>query len=134
MHTCIRAFVCIRSCVLACVCVGVLFLYLSLSVPPFTVTCSPFLLIVLPFCQARESGARPRRKSFSLIELRGKANSEMHKHRKFYFPHAGSSRMSFTLLCMIRKKKREGHLCPQMSFSEFWSPLSHLWRCFSELY
>lgn len=76
-------------------------LYLSLSVPPCTVTCSSFLLIVLPPRQARESGAGARRKSSSLVfALRWKANSEMHKHRKCCFPHAGSSWASVALLAL----------------------------------
>lgn len=92
MYTCIRASVCIWPqiwLVYMCVCV---IPFISLSAPPSTVTCSPFLLIVLPLCQARESGAGGAcRKSSSLVALRRKANSEMHKHRKCCFPHAGSS-------------------------------------------
>lgn len=81
---------------------GVRYSFFSLYVPPLTVTCSPFLLIVLPPCQARESAAAAaHRKSSSLVfALRGKANSEMHKHRKRCFPHAGSSWASVTLLAL----------------------------------
>lgn len=72
----------------SCVCYS----FISLSAPPCTVTRSPFLLIVLPLCQARESGAGGAcRKSSSLVAPRGKANSETRKHRKCCFPHAGSS-------------------------------------------
>lgn len=80
---------------------GVCYSFIFHYVRPCTVTCSPFLFIVLPPCQARESAAAARRKSSSLVfALRGKANSEMHKHRKRRFPHAGSSWASVTLLAL----------------------------------
>lgn len=85
MYTCICASVCIMH-------VCVLLLYLPLGPSLYCTTLS-----FPSHCSAGESAAGARRKSSSLVGLKGKANSEMHKHRKCCFPHSGSSWASFSV-------------------------------------
>lgn len=87
-------------CLHMALCLACMFLlYLPLCPNLYCNVC--FLPIVLPLRHARESGAGARWKSLSLVALKGKANSEMHKHRKCCFPHAGSSWESFGLFNLV---------------------------------